>query len=194
MIPGGVEGPSLDKRVSGPPGTGSLPGSARLITCLKRRRSNTRQTLSLSPWMSQIWRRSGRRQRKFPPQPRPWRSWLITPGFIWGTKPGPWKSWTWKTTTLQQTMEVNARPLGGPQQFLALWPQGEKKIIINISSEAGSIGDCWRAEVRLHTPCQRRLLTCRPAFSIIISAPGGSKGRAPSAGSRTDMGGKEARP
>ena len=46
---------------------------------------------------------------------------------------------------LQQTMEVNTfGPLRVVQQFLSLLEKGEQKLIINISSEAGSIADCWR--------------------------------------------------
>lgn len=45
----------------------------------------------------------------------------------------------------QQTMEVNAfGPLRIVQQFLPLLENGERKLIINISSEAGSIADCRR--------------------------------------------------
>ena len=45
----------------------------------------------------------------------------------------------------QQTMEVNTfGPLRVVQQFLPLLEGGERKLIINISSEAGSIADCWR--------------------------------------------------
>lgn len=46
---------------------------------------------------------------------------------------------------LQQTMEVNAfGPLRVVQQFLPLLEKGGRKLIINISSEAGSIADCRR--------------------------------------------------
>jgi NAD(P)-dependent dehydrogenase (short-subunit alcohol dehydrogenase family) len=46
---------------------------------------------------------------------------------------------------LQQTMEVNAfGPLRVTQQFLPLLQKGRRKLIVNISSEAGSIADCWR--------------------------------------------------
>lgn len=46
---------------------------------------------------------------------------------------------------LQQTMEVNAfGPLRVVQQFLPLLEKGEGKLILNISSEAGSISDCRR--------------------------------------------------
>jgi NAD(P)-dependent dehydrogenase (short-subunit alcohol dehydrogenase family) len=46
---------------------------------------------------------------------------------------------------LQQTMEVNAfGPLRVVQQFLPLLENGRRKLIVNISSEAGSITDCRR--------------------------------------------------
>lgn len=46
---------------------------------------------------------------------------------------------------LQQTMEVNAfGPLRVAQQFLPLLEKSDQKLIINISSEAGSIADCRR--------------------------------------------------
>jgi NAD(P)-dependent dehydrogenase (short-subunit alcohol dehydrogenase family) len=45
----------------------------------------------------------------------------------------------------QQTMNVNAfGPLRMVQQFLALLKNGQHKMIVNISSEAGSIADCGR--------------------------------------------------
>jgi NAD(P)-dependent dehydrogenase (short-subunit alcohol dehydrogenase family) len=46
---------------------------------------------------------------------------------------------------LQQTMEVNAfGPLRVVQQFLSLLENGGQKLILNISSEAGSITGCGR--------------------------------------------------
>ena len=46
---------------------------------------------------------------------------------------------------LQRTMEVNAfGPLRVVQQFLSLMEKGERKLVLNISSEAGSIADCRR--------------------------------------------------
>ena len=45
----------------------------------------------------------------------------------------------------QKTMDVNAfGPLRVSQQFLSLLEKGRQKLIINISSEAGSISDCKR--------------------------------------------------
>jgi NAD(P)-dependent dehydrogenase (short-subunit alcohol dehydrogenase family) len=46
---------------------------------------------------------------------------------------------------LVETMQVNTfGPLRVVQQFLPLLEKGERKLIINVSSEAGSIADCWR--------------------------------------------------
>ncbi len=46
---------------------------------------------------------------------------------------------------LQRTMDVNAfGPLRVVQQFQPLLEKGEAKLILNISSEAGSISDCHR--------------------------------------------------
>lgn len=46
---------------------------------------------------------------------------------------------------LLETMQVNTfGPLRMVQQFLPLLEKGDRKLIINISSEAGSIADCWR--------------------------------------------------
>jgi NAD(P)-dependent dehydrogenase (short-subunit alcohol dehydrogenase family) len=46
---------------------------------------------------------------------------------------------------LQKTVEVNAfGPLRVTQQFLPLLQRGRRKLIINVSSEAGSIADCGR--------------------------------------------------
>lgn len=46
---------------------------------------------------------------------------------------------------LQRTMEVNAfGPLRVVQQLYPLLEKGSRKLVVNISSEAGSIADCWR--------------------------------------------------
>jgi len=47
---------------------------------------------------------------------------------------------------LEKIMGVNAfGPLRMTQQFLPLLEADTRKVVINISSEAGSIADCWRA-------------------------------------------------
>ena len=44
-----------------------------------------------------------------------------------------------------QTLNVNTLgPLRVTKQFLPLLAKGQRKMLINISSEAGSIADCWR--------------------------------------------------
>jgi NAD(P)-dependent dehydrogenase (short-subunit alcohol dehydrogenase family) len=46
---------------------------------------------------------------------------------------------------LERTLDVNAcGPLRVAQQCLPLLESGQRKLILNISSEAGSISDCWR--------------------------------------------------
>jgi NAD(P)-dependent dehydrogenase (short-subunit alcohol dehydrogenase family) len=46
---------------------------------------------------------------------------------------------------LVETMQVNTfGPLRMVKQFLPLLEKGDRKLIINISSEAGSSADCWR--------------------------------------------------
>jgi len=46
---------------------------------------------------------------------------------------------------LLETLEVNTfGPLRMVQQFLPLLEKGDRKLILNVSSEAGSIADCWR--------------------------------------------------
>ncbi len=47
---------------------------------------------------------------------------------------------------LEETLNVNTfGPLRVTQQFLPLLDKGTGKLIINVSSEAGSIGDCRRS-------------------------------------------------
>ncbi len=52
---------------------------------------------------------------------------------------------------LEQTMSVNAfGPLRVVQQFLGLLEKGSQKLIVNISSEAGSVGACKPVELFLY--------------------------------------------
>ena len=47
--------------------------------------------------------------------------------------------------TIQQQMEVNVYgPLRVTRAFLPLLEQSDRAILVNISSEAGSVGACWR--------------------------------------------------
>jgi NAD(P)-dependent dehydrogenase (short-subunit alcohol dehydrogenase family) len=94
---------------------------------------------------------------------------------------------------LQQTMEVNAfGPLRVVQQFLSLLEKGEQKLIINISSEAGSIADCWResqfaycmskAALNMQSKILQNYLKPR-GFKVLAVHPGWM---------RTNMGGPDA--
>lgn len=91
---------------------------------------------------------------------------------------------------LQQMMEVNAfGPLRVTQQFLPLLEKGRRKRIVNISSEAGSIGDCCReswfgycmskAALNMESQLLQRYLKPR-GFLVLAVHPGWM---------RTDMGG-----
>ena len=52
---------------------------------------------------------------------------------------------------LERTMAVNAfGPLRVTKAFLPLLEKGRRRLIVNISSEAGSIADCWREIGRAH--------------------------------------------
>lgn len=94
---------------------------------------------------------------------------------------------------LQQTMEVNAfGPLRVTQQFLPLLQKGQRKLIVNVSSEAGSIADCQR---------QREYAYCMSKAALNMQSkilqnhlgPGGFKVLAIHPGwMQTDMGGSDA--
>lgn len=94
---------------------------------------------------------------------------------------------------LERTMQVNAfGPLRVTQQFLPLLEKGVGKTIINVSSEAGSLGDAWRtceleycmskAAMNMHTRLLSNALGPR-GFRVISVHPGWM---------RTEMGGPEA--
>ncbi len=94
---------------------------------------------------------------------------------------------------LQRTMDVNAfGPLRVTQQFLPLLEQGWKKLIVNISSEAGSISNCWRtsefayamskAALNMQSKILQNYLGPR-GYKILAVHPGWM---------RTDMGGPNA--
>lgn len=91
---------------------------------------------------------------------------------------------------LMETLEVNTfGPLRVVQQFLPLLEKGERKLILNISSEAGSIADCWResefaysmskAALNMQSRILQNYLKPR-GFKILAVHPGWM---------RTDMGG-----
>ncbi|HEY8343576.1 MAG TPA: SDR family NAD(P)-dependent oxidoreductase [Bacillota bacterium] len=94
---------------------------------------------------------------------------------------------------LEKSMAVNAfGPLRVVQQFLPLLEAGEGKQIINISSEAGSIGSCWRkqefgycmskAALNMQTKILHNCLQPR-GFRLLAVHPGWM---------RTEMGGADA--
>ncbi len=94
---------------------------------------------------------------------------------------------------LFETLDVNTfGPLRMVQQFLPLLEKGEHKLILNISSEAGSLADCWResefaysmskAALNMQSKILQNHLKPR-GFKILAVHPGWM---------RTDMGGSEA--
>jgi NAD(P)-dependent dehydrogenase (short-subunit alcohol dehydrogenase family) len=96
-------------------------------------------------------------------------------------------------THFQRTMDVNAfGPLRVIQQFLPLLEKGQRKLIVNISSEAGSVTDCCRAMEYAYCMSKSAL---NMASRILQNAlkPGGFKVLAIHPGwMRTDMGGQDA--
>jgi NAD(P)-dependent dehydrogenase (short-subunit alcohol dehydrogenase family) len=93
----------------------------------------------------------------------------------------------------QQTMEVNTfGPLHIVQQFYSLLEKGEQKLILNISSEAGSISDCQRenqfaycmskAALNMQSKILQNYLKPR-GFKVLAVHPGWM---------RTNMGGPDA--
>jgi NAD(P)-dependent dehydrogenase (short-subunit alcohol dehydrogenase family) len=94
---------------------------------------------------------------------------------------------------LEETVNVNAfGPLRVTQQFLPLLEKGTRKLILNISSEAGSIGDCKRgseyaycmskAALNMQSRILQNGLGPR-GYRVLVLHPGWM---------RTDMGGPQA--
>jgi len=92
-----------------------------------------------------------------------------------------------------QVYDVNALgPLRTTQAFLPLLEKGQRRLIVNISSEAGSIGNCWRKDeflycmsksaLNMQTMILKNLLSPR-GFELLAIHPGWL---------RTDMGGPNA--
>lgn len=92
-----------------------------------------------------------------------------------------------------QVYDVNALgPLRVTQAFLPLLEKSQRRLIVNISSEAGSIGNCWRkdeflycmskAALNMQTMILKNLLSPR-GFELLAIHPGWL---------RTDMGGPNA--
>jgi NAD(P)-dependent dehydrogenase (short-subunit alcohol dehydrogenase family) len=91
---------------------------------------------------------------------------------------------------LLETLDVNTfGPLRVVQQFLPLLEKGDRKLILNVSSEAGSIADCWResefaysmskAALNMQSRILQNYLKPR-GFKVLAVHPGWMK---------TDMGG-----
>ncbi len=94
---------------------------------------------------------------------------------------------------LEKTLAVNTfGPLRVTQKFLPLLAQGQRKLIVNISSEAGSITDCGRTEefaycmsksaLNMQSKLLQNYLGPR-GFKVLALHPGWM---------RTDMGGPQA--
>ena len=94
---------------------------------------------------------------------------------------------------IAKILDVNAfGPLRVTQKFLPLLKAGSLKRIVNISSEAGSIGDCWRkgmfgycmskAALNMQSKILSNYLKLN-GFSVLVLHPGWMK---------TDMGGPNA--
>jgi NAD(P)-dependent dehydrogenase (short-subunit alcohol dehydrogenase family) len=94
---------------------------------------------------------------------------------------------------LQREMDVNAfGPLRVTQQFLPLLRKGAAKLIINISSEAGSISDCQRTAWYAYC-MSKAALNMQSKILQNYMGPEGFKVLAIHPGwMRTDMGGPEA--
>ena len=93
----------------------------------------------------------------------------------------------------QKTMDVNAfGPLRLTQQFLPLLEKGGRKLIVNISSEAGSITDCTRTSEYAYCMSKSALNMASKILQNFLK-PRGFKVLAIHPGwMRTDMGGPEA--
>jgi NAD(P)-dependent dehydrogenase (short-subunit alcohol dehydrogenase family) len=94
---------------------------------------------------------------------------------------------------LQKTMNVNAfGPLYVTQQFLPLLDRAERKLIVNISSEAGSIADCRRSSEYAYCMSKSALNMASKILQNSLK-PRGFKVLAIHPGwMRTDMGGMDA--
>jgi NAD(P)-dependent dehydrogenase (short-subunit alcohol dehydrogenase family) len=93
----------------------------------------------------------------------------------------------------QKTMDVNAfGPLRVIQQFLPLLDQGGQKLIVNISSEAGSVTDCTRTSEYAYCMSKSALNMASRILQNYLK-PRGFKVLAVHPGwMQTDMGGPEA--
>lgn len=94
---------------------------------------------------------------------------------------------------LHETLDVNTfGPLRVVQQFLPLLEQGQRKLIVNVSSEAGSLADCWR-ESEFAYSMSKAALNMQSKILQNYLKPHGFKVLAVHPGwIRTDMGGADA--
>jgi len=94
---------------------------------------------------------------------------------------------------LEKTMSVNAfGPLRVVQQFLPMLAAGRRKLILNVSSEAGSIKDCSRSQEFAYC-MSKAALNMQSKLLQNYLGPQGIKVLAVHPGwMRTDMGGQEA--
>jgi NAD(P)-dependent dehydrogenase (short-subunit alcohol dehydrogenase family) len=92
-----------------------------------------------------------------------------------------------------QVFDVNALgPLRTTQAFLPLVEKSQRRLIVNISSEAGSIGDCWRKDEFLYC-MSKSALNMQTAILKNLLSPRGIELLAIHPGwLRTDMGGPNA--
>jgi len=119
---------------------------------------------------------------------------LINNAAVYLQKPArPLEELDFSDMHFQKTMDVNAfGPLRVTQQFLPLLEKGERKLIVNISSEAGSLSDCQRpteyaycmskAALNMASRILQNYLKAR-GFKVLAIHPGWM---------RTDMGGQDA--
>lgn len=119
---------------------------------------------------------------------------LINNAAIYPHRPNlPLEETDFEDSHLQRTLEVNTfGPLRVIQQFLPLLEKGRKRLIVNISSEAGSITNCWRtgefaysmskAALNMQSRILQNYLSPR-GYHVLAVHPGWM---------RTDMGGPDA--
>jgi NAD(P)-dependent dehydrogenase (short-subunit alcohol dehydrogenase family) len=103
---------------------------------------------------------------------------------------------TIETTNVEvglQVFDVNSLgPLRVTQAFLPLLRRGQRRLIVNVSSEAGSIADCWRKDDLLYC-MSKSALNVQTAILKNALAPEGFQLLAVHPGwMRTSMGGPEA--
>jgi NAD(P)-dependent dehydrogenase (short-subunit alcohol dehydrogenase family) len=119
---------------------------------------------------------------------------LINNAAVYLQKPAkPLEELDFSDLHFQKTMDVNAfGPLRVTQQFLSLLEKGQRKLILNISSEAGSITDCKRPTEYAYCMSKSALNMASRILQNYLK-PRGIKLLAVHPGwMRTDMGGQDA--